>query len=376
MKRVAMVIQRYLPHVGGAERQLQQLAPRLHALGFEIHIITRHETGLALFEMIEDVPVHRVPSFGPKPVAGATFTLGAVTQLTRLKPDLIHAHEILTPASIAVLSKMINRHPVVVKLLRGGTRGDIYKLKRKLFWKSYFANLNRSVDAFITISHEIDDELVALNVDAEKRVFIPNGVDTRRYLPVSEEHKQKLRTELSVPMRAMVAIYAGRLVPEKRIDQLLAVWMKVHASFHNSHLLIVGSGPEESRLRQMNGNGVQFTGQVNDARRYLQAADLFVLPSSTEGLSNSMLEAMACGLPVLATKVGGALDVIQHDRSGYLIPPDDVDALQHGLESLLKEKSLRLRLGDAGRQRIVSDFSLDSVAERLASLYLRLLHEG
>jgi glycosyltransferase involved in cell wall biosynthesis len=121
-------------------------------------------------------------------------------------------------------------------------------------------------------------------------------------------------------------------------------------------------------------NGVQFAGQVDDAGPYLQAADLFVLPSSTEGLSNAMLEAMSCALPVLATRVGGAPDVIEHNVHGRLIPPDDVDALQRGLETLLPDRTLRFRLGAAARKRILSDFSLDSVAEQLSALYHRLLN--
>lgn len=375
MKRVAMVIQRYLPHVGGAERQLQQLAPRLRAHGFEILVITRHEDGLLPFEEIDGVPVHRMRSFGPKKLAGAMFTAAALAQLTRLKPDLVHAHEILTPSSIAELSKRINHHPIVIKLLRGGSRGDIFKLKRRRFWKSYFERLKRSVDAFITISSEIDEELESLNVPVDKRFFLPNGVDTVRHTPVSDDRKQQLRAELSLPVQATIAVYAGRLVPEKRVDHLLQVWGDMCTKFPQVHLLILGEGSEEPRLKAMKVNGVQFTGQVDDAGRYLQAADMFVLPSSTEGLSNSMLEAMSCGLPVLATTVGGAPDVIQHNVSGYLIPPDDLDSLQRGLDTLLADQSLRLELGAEARQRIVSDFSLDSVAERLANLYHRLLND-
>ncbi len=373
MKRVAMVIQRYLPHVGGAERQLQQLAPRLRAREFEIHIVTRREPGLLPFEVIDDIPVYRMPSIGPKLIASATFKAAAISQLTQLQPDLVHAHEILSPASIAVKSKAINKHPVLVKLLRGGTRGDLFKLKRRPFWRSYFERLKREVDGFITISDEIDQELESLNVDPHKRFFIPNGVDTSRYVPASEEYKQKLRAQLSLPPQAQIVIYAGRLVPEKRVDSLLKIWDAIRAKYFDAHLLILGDGAQQARLREMSGEGVQFAGQVDDAGSYFQAADIFVLPSSTEGLSNSMLEAMSCALPVLATKVGGAPDVIEQNVHGCLIPPDDLESLQPGLESLLADQALRLRLGAAARGRIVSDFSLDSVAERLSALYDRLL---
>lgn len=196
MPRVAMVIQRYLPHLGGTERQLQQVAPRLQALGYEVSILTRHEKGLLRFEVIDGIPVYRLPSIGPKRLAGTIFTVTALIQLTRLHPDLVHAYEILTPTSIAMLSKRINKHPVLVKILRGGARGDIYKLKRRPFWESYFQNLKRSIDAFIVISNEIDEELSALQVPKEKRVFLPNGVNAERCIPVLAEEKFKLREKL------------------------------------------------------------------------------------------------------------------------------------------------------------------------------------
>lgn len=375
MARVAMVIQRYLPHVGGAERQLQQLAPRLHNLGFELLILTRHEKGLARFEVIDNVPVHRLPASGPKTWAAATFTLATVLRLLHLRPDLVHAHEILTPSSIAVWVKRLLGRPAVVKILRGGSRGDVYKLKRRPFWKTYMRGLVRDVDAFITISHEIDSELAALQVPPAKRVFIPNGVDAVRCIPVSEDRKQNLRAELSLPQQGTLVVYAGRLVPEKRVDSLLKVWGDVGSKFPAAHLVIVGEGSQESLLKDMQVPSVQFTGQVDNAIPYLQAADLFVLPSSTEGLSNSMLEAMSCGLPVLATRVGGAPDVIQHEVSGFLIPPDDVDALRRGLEVLLEDEALRFTLGSNARQRILAEFSLDSAARRLANLYRRLLKD-
>ena len=374
MPRVAMIIQRYLPHRGGAEMQLHQLAPRLEALGYEICILTRHEKGLAHYEVIDGLPVHRLPSIGPKQLAGTTFTLSAVSKLAQLHSDLVHAHELLTPSSIAVLSKRINHHPVLVKVLRGGGRGDIYKLKKRPLWKSYFQNLKRNVDVFLVISQEIDTELAALGIPKEKRCFLPNGVNTERCIPISEERKRKLRGELSLPLDARIVAYVGRLVPEKRVDHLLKLWPAIQINHMNTRLLIVGEGSEERRLREMSVDGVQFTGQVSDAVPYLQAADIFVLPSSTEGLSNSMLESMSCGLPVLATTVGGAPDVIEHSVSGYLIPPDDLDSLQRGLLTLLADGTLRFRLGSKARARILSDFSLDSVADRLASLYDRLIN--
>jgi glycosyltransferase involved in cell wall biosynthesis len=326
-------------------------------------------------EIIDGAPVYRLVCPGPKPLAALLYIGSALILLSRLQPGLIHAHEILSPASAALLAKRLFRWPVIVKILRGGLRGDVYKLKRRLFWKRRFHVLCEGVDSFVVISHEIDQELTALGVPPPKRVFVPNGVDTKTFAPLVDSQKQQLRAQLSLPADDPLVVYVGRLTSEKRVDHLIQIWPMIRTIFSQAQLLIVGTGPEEPRLRSQSRSvpGVRFTGQVEDALPYLQAADLFVLPSATEGLSNSLLEALSVGLPVLATSVGGTPDVIAHGENGYLIPPDDLPALEAGLTVLLSDSALRGRLGAQGRRRIQADFSLESVAARLEALYHSLL---
>lgn len=375
MPRVVMLIQKYYPHVGGAERQIQRLVPRLQARGFEVCIITRHEPELARYEMIDGAPVYRLRCPGPKSIAALFYIAGAFTLLSRLRPDLIHAHEILSPASAALLAKRFFGWPVVVKVLRGGMRGDVYKLKRRPYWRQRFEALCQGVDSFIVISEEIDQELSGLGVPSEKRAFIPNGVDTETFAPVADSQKKQLRSQLLLSADGPLVVYLGRLTFEKRVDHLLHIWPKIKSTFPQAQLLIIGTGPEEEKLRVQSTSipDVKFTGQVSNALSYLQAADLFVLPSATEGLSNSLLEAMSTGLPVLATSVGGTPDVITHGEHGYLIAPDDLLALETGLITLLTDSALCTRLRTQGRRRIQKDFSLDSIATRLLTLYQRLL---
>jgi glycosyltransferase involved in cell wall biosynthesis len=159
-----MIIQAYHPHVGGAERQLMALVPLLQARGVEINILTRRYPGLKPFEMIGGAPVHRLPIPGPKPVASTAFTLAALPLLARLRPHVIHAHELLSPTTTAVAAKRLYNTPVVAKVLRGGVLGDIDKLQKKPLGQRRLATFRRQVDAFITISQEIDDELAALGV--------------------------------------------------------------------------------------------------------------------------------------------------------------------------------------------------------------------
>jgi glycosyltransferase involved in cell wall biosynthesis len=370
--RVAMIIQAYLPHVGGAEKQLAALAPLLQAQGVELHILTRRYPGMKPFESVNQVPVHRLPVPGPKPVAAFSFTLSALPLLWRLRPDVIHAHELLSPTTTAIAAKRWLRAPVVAKVLRGGQLGDIAKLKGKPMGQQRLTSCRRHVDAFITISQEIDRELAGLGVPPERRPFIPNGVDTGRFRPLAPAAKQALRASLGLP-RGPVVIFTGRLAPEKQVDQLLQIWPTVQASHAEALLLIVGRGEEEKALRQKAGPGVHFAGQVEDVAPYLQAADLFVLPSSAEGLSNALLEGMATGLPAVATAVGGAPDVIDHLENGWLVPPNHLPALQEALLELLSKPTQRTALGEAARQRIEQQYSLTSTAARLLLLYKTMM---
>lgn len=371
---VAMIIQAYWPHLGGAERQLAALAPLLRARGVDLTVLTRRYAGLPAFAEVEGVPVYRLPIPGPKPVASLAFTLSALPLLRRLRPDLIHAHELLSPTTTAVAAKRWLDIPVVAKVLRGGTLGDLAKLARKPLGRRRMQAFKRLVDGFIVISQEIEAELDAWDVPAAKRFLIPNGVDTHRFTPVSAATKAALRQQLGLDA-GETAVYTGRLVAEKRVDELIALWPKVREIYSRAQLLVLGTGPEAAPLAQLAGEGVHFLGHVEDVAPYLQAADLFVLPSATEGLSNAMLEALATGLPVIATHVGGAPDVISHQKNGWLIPAR-AGRRQEWLEAILTLFTLpdrRQAMGMQARQKMVTGYSLTSTADKLAQLYRRLI---
>jgi len=370
--RVATIIQAFYPHVGGAERQLAALAPLLQARGANIFVLTRRYPGLRPFEMVNDVPVYRLPIPGPKAVKSMSFTLSAMPLLRRLRPDVIHAHELLSPTTTAVTAKRLFGTPVVTKVLRGGTLGDVYKLKNRRFGRSRLERFKQQVDAFIAISREIDTELAEVGIAAKKRTFIPNGVDTGRFTPLSTTEKMAKKRELVLPPGQHI-LFTGRLVPEKRIDQLITSWPAIRKVHANANLLVLGAGPEAARLEQLAGPGVHFLGQLDNVADFLQAADLFVLPSATEGLSNALLEAMASGLACIATRVGGATDVITHRQNGWLLQPDEPAQLQEAINTLLADVASRTRLGEQARLKMLREYALPMVADRLLLLYRSLL---
>ncbi len=371
--RVVMVSHGYYPRLGGAERQLAALTSLLKDEGLDICVLTRRDTGLTAFERIRGIPVYRLPSSGTKGIASFTFTLTALWLLHRLRPDIIHAHGLLSPAATAIAARRLFGTSVAVKILRGGRSGlgDIDRLGQKFLGKYRLAEVCQQVDRFIAISQEIDMELAALDIPTTRRVLIPNGVDTTHFIPLPPERKRELRQTLNLP-DVRIVIFTGRLSPEKRIHHLLTIWPVIRQTCPDALLLVLGTGPEMHKLRQAAGPGIQFAGGVDDVCPYLQAADLFVLPSVAEGLSNALLEAMATGLPAVVTDVGGAADVITHNHNGMLVPSGDVAALQDAVLTLLEDPARRAVWGSRSRECMKRCYALPMIAKRLRALYEQL----
>jgi glycosyltransferase involved in cell wall biosynthesis len=382
--KVVVITHGFYPRIGGAERLVASVSPLLQERGIDVHILTRRLPGTLPFEVFSGVPVHRLPVPGPKPLAALAFSLAALPLIVRLKPDLIHAHELISPATTAILAKnllgmMFHRCPVVATVHRSGPPGDVMRMKSRPFGRLRLRALIRSIDRFVVISREIDAELAGEGVPAGKRLTIPNGVDIRQFTPLEEEAaRRSLRVRLGLPPSARLAVFAGRLAPEKRISHLLEIWPSIRSVFPDACLLVLGTGPEEMRLKalalqRMPGDAIRWLGAQDQVAPYYQAADLFVLPSVAEGLSVALLEAMACGLPPVVTAVGGAPEVVAHGESGWLLPPDDPQALRAAILALFENHALRSAMGCQARRRIVETYSLDRIADQLCSLYHTVL---
>ena len=373
--RVVMLSHGYFPRIGGAERQLAAVAPLLQAQGVDTHILTRRLPGTEAFERLDGVPVHRLPVPGPKPLASLIFTLAALALIKRLDPDLIHAHELISPATTAVIAKKLFSKPVIATLHGSGASSDVLRLKRRFGGQTRLRVLCREIDAFCVISDVVDRELAAEGVPQSKRIPIPNGVDVERFRPLPASEKAVLRSRLGFQKDAQIVIFVGRLVPEKQVGQLVSIWESIRSVFPQAWLLILGSGPEEKKLKQKADDGILFLGEQFDVVPYLQASDLFVLPSQAEGLSLALLEALACGLPVIVSRVGGAPEVIRHMETGWLIPPEDTTALREAIVTLLRDEKLQYKLGGQARIRVVDNFSLVKMADRLCNLYSQTIEQ-
>jgi len=170
-----------------------------------------------------------------------------------------------------------------------------------------------------------------------------------------------------------LVIFTGRLETEKRVDQLIQIWFQVHKQYTDAHLLILGTGSQAEKLKRTAGEGILFGGLVGDTAPYLQTADLFVLPSISEGLSNALLEALATGLPVVVTPTGGTTDIVRHKVSGWLVQDYNPQNLLKGILAFLDNQSLRESCAHEGQSYVIENYSLTNTADNLCKLYQNVL---
>lgn len=234
--------------------------------------------------------------------------------------------------------------------------------------------LDRRFDRIVAPSQAILDALT--HAHAARMTCIPNGVDTRRFAPVGPETRTRLREDLGcAPGDLVIGCVAG-LHPVKRHVDLVDAFARVHSQLPQARLLLVGEGRMrdviETRIAALGLHGVvRLVGERRDISRVLPAFDVFALVSESEGMSNAILEAQSCGLPVVATRVGGNPELVGAD-CGVLVEPHDPPALAQALLELLPDAARRIRLGATARARVRARHSLHAMAAAYLNLYREL----
>jgi len=384
--RVCIVSPLFHPNLGGSARQAYTMADRLNKKGLSLMVITRRlDVGIP---KLDNVEVHSVRSLMPCKhslsdftflnfLISISFSLGAVMRLLvwRKRFEIVQFYGASLPLLLCLPLLKILRKKIVAKI-SGARKGMEVGSLRGFVFAPVLAVVFSFTDRFIVMSDELREGVLSEKFSESKVVKIPNGVDTGIFAPAQEERYYELRRKLGFE-GGKVFLYSGRLAEGKGIEFLIKAMTEVDA-VDNILLVLLGNGVVEDNLRMMAyeltlGNFLRFEGTVSNVADYLNAADIFVFPSLSEGMPNALLEAMACGLPVIASKIGGVVDVVEDGKSGILFEPGDVSGLASAMVRLLNDNELRFKLGAEARKRIVDSFSIDKIADEYINLYKEVL---
>ncbi|MBI3010602.1 MAG: glycosyltransferase [Candidatus Omnitrophica bacterium] len=368
---------------GGLERSARRLAQALYARGHRVYVLTRNYDRLPRREEIDGAWVERFPVWGrSRWLVSLSYLVQSLGWLIRNRKeyDLIHAHQSYAPALIAGIAKLILKKPVVVKISTSDQFGESRQLRELPFYRLRALLLHR-VDKIVTINKAALEEFLQLEVASSCLLQIPNGVLIPSQAAFEMKSKQAARLRLGIDY-SKVVVYAGRLSSEKNLSVLLDAWPGVLRHCPKAHLILVGDGGTfrsvEDSLRQQASrmnleSRVHFAGRVQNVEDFFLAADVFVLPSSTEGMSNALLEAMACGVAIVATRIPGNTALITDGRQGLLVEPQRSEELSTALIRLLSDSEEAMRLGQAARSLAQERFAIDRVRDQYEQLYRTLL---
>jgi len=372
--RVLFIAWQYYPvPAGGAEHQARLQAEELARRGHVVTVLVPRARATRS-GVVNGVFVRRLPIVDRHPFRTVTFLAAlAVYLLLGMRSfHLAHVHLAGVYTDPIVALGLLLRRPVYIKIAAGGESGEVARLRRVARFTKYFG-LRRAARVQ-ALSEEIADELMSVGVPERRIARIPNGVDVDA---VRDEagSRTEARAALGLPESGTLAVYLGRFSQYKGVQDLIEAWEADPPP--DSTLVLVGyradRPPEEQLERPPTRGSVMIRDWANDVRPYLRASDVFVLPSRSEGMSNVLLEAMAAGLPSIATRVGAAEAVVSDGGDGLLVPPAAPPQLGEALRRLCDDPELRARLGAAAARTIDERFSIAAVMNQIEAEYREIL---
>ena len=381
-----MVTGAYYPETSGAGLQCRSL---IRACGDRAHfsvLTTALDPALPARDEVDGVPVRRVLVNARSRAArwlAAPWLLMSALDLER-DADIVHLHGFSEKSLLVAALAGLLRKKMIVKLTSVGHDDPIAMRARG---RAMFGAFSLA-DRFVAVSPRFEALYDDAGLPREKFRLIPNGVDLGRFRPLRESERPALRRQLGLPADMPLILFVGFFSAEKCPDLLFDAWTDTFERSPASSLVIVGASRSDyyeidsalaDRIRadaRRLGceNRLHLVEHTTSIEQYFQAADVFVLPSKREGLPNALLEAMACGVPSIVSRLPGVTDTLIADGvDGVLVEPGDRAALAAALDSLLGAPGRRARIGEAGRASVAARFSLEGTAAAYLDLYRELL---
>ena len=350
-----------------------------HKEHFQPEVVALHGFG-HYWEVLRSwgVPVHTLVPQGFARAAIPFIFLRLFLLLARNRYDIVHTHLIGANVLAAPLAAL---YRVPVRFTHDQTHDDVRDYSWVHRWLDTLANrLNHHV---IAVSTSIRTFLRRKeNISADKISVIYNSVDLLRFSPKDgEKVRPAARQKWGLPPEALIVGGVGRLHYQKNFPLFLEVAAKVCARLPQALFVIAGEGSERAALEEMTrklglGDRVRFLGFVKEMEELYQGLDLLLLTSHFEGTPLTVLEAMAMGTPVVASRVDGVEEVIEDGKDGILVPPGNKDKFVQEICRVLQDRSLRQRLSRAGQEKARQHFSAEAMVRQVEALYLQYLENG
>ena len=371
-----MIVHSVFESTGGAEIQAKRLASNLQRRGWVVKVVGLRPKRSGVTAGDHELPVETLSTVSFPGIAGPAlmFKLARYLFRHRSEYDAIHVHIMKTMALVAGVAGKVLHKPVVLKV-SGYDELDNGSLNPQLSNKMRNRLINwgcKKASAVVAISRLTERRLQQCGYREQQIVYLPNGVDIDRFRPIND--KFKLRKEIGVDSELM-GVFVGRFVHEKGLFDLLDAWRSVREANSDAVLVLVGDGrlrPAVQALVEADPVlrvSVKLAGESRQVEKYLNAADCYVSASLTEGLSNTMLEAMACGLPLVSTAVSGAEDIIENQQNGFVVPIGDSKALAKAVSAIFGNSDMAREMGRRSRQMAMERFDIDKVIDRYERLY-------
>jgi glycosyltransferase involved in cell wall biosynthesis len=347
---------------GGGQRQVAGLCTHLRDWGHEVKLICRPGSKLEAWADqtgIESIAVEM------KSTMSLTSVLGLRSVIARERPDVVHLH-----ASRAHVLGSAGARLAGAKVVIATRRMDD---PIKMLWPNTSAYGNWTT-ALVAISAAVRDVMIACGVDSSKIRLISSGADIERFEGAVAD--PDLRARLGIAPSTPIVCAAATLAERKGIRYLIEAAALLKGKGTPVHLLIAGDGEQRAELEGLARDlsvASSFLGFYPDMPALLASADVFVMPSLSEGLGVGVLEAMAAGKPVVASAVGGLKESVIDGATGFSIPPADPEALAEAIEKLVSNPALAAQLGSAGRARARENYSLENMARGNEALYYELV---
>jgi len=349
-------------------------------MGYQIDVLTSKFEGRNL-NPLKGITIHHYPSLNVAKRFGVPYP---IISLSAYKPfvkiikncDLVHAHGHVYMASYmaGVVAKKLKKPFIVTQHNTFIDYQSILNVAEQLNDQAIGKQTLKCADKITTVSKETLKYVLSLGADKTKTQVIYNGVDADIFRPTD---KTESRNKLGLPEKRKTVLSVRRLVYKNGLDTLLEAVPYVVKNHPDVLFVVAGKGPSrkvvETRIKELKiQNNIKLAGFVPDELlpTYYGAADHFVLPSASgEGLPLVLLEAMACGLPVTATAVGGTPEILKHNKNGVLVPPIDPKAMAEALTKLLSDEKLGQTLGEEARRTVEERFTWKENVRQLEKVY-------